>query len=126
MNKIEYNALKFRKRQIIDEFNAAEGKKIDRKLFDEYEEVCDQISEYEHCTDDKIGVFLSYVHDNFPEPMSNSFTRDLVENVVRYAYKEKGQTSWAAKMMIVDLLPEINYEEVEDLLPKFGFREETK
>lgn len=96
------------------------------ETLEKYRIVQERIYEIEYLTDDKIGVFLSYVHDNFPEPMSNSFTRDLVENVVRYAYREKGQTSWAAKMMIVDLLPEINYEEVEDLLPKFGFREETK
>lgn len=95
------------------------------ETLEKYRNVQERIYEIEYLTDDKIQAFLSYMYDNFPEPMSNSFTRDLVENVVRYVYREKGQTSWAAKMMIVDLLPEINYEEVEDLLPKFGFREEN-
>lgn len=78
----------------------------------------------EYLTDDKIKAFLSYMEDNFPEPMQYPFTRELVENVVRYAYEHHGHSSWSALYMITDIIPEVSYEELEKMLTKFGFKDD--
>lgn len=78
----------------------------------------------EYLTEEILADFMEWMEDEFPEPMSNSFARELVENIVRFAYKERGHSSWWAIDMIADLIPEVEYEELEQRLTKFGFKEE--
>ncbi len=79
----------------------------------------------EYLTEEILAEFMEWMKDEFPSSMSNLFARDLVENIVRYAYKERGHSSWWAIDMIADLIPEVEYEELEARLTKFGFREES-
>ena len=78
----------------------------------------------EYLTEEILTEFMEWMEDEFPEPMRSSFTRELVENIVRFAYKERGHSSWWAIDMITDLIPEVEYEELEARLTKFGFEKE--
>ena len=79
----------------------------------------------EYLTEEILTEFMEWMEDEFPSPMINSFTRELIENVIRYAYKEHGHSSWCAVYMIKDILPEVTCEELEARLTKFGFRKEN-
>jgi len=79
----------------------------------------------EYLTEEILTEFMGWMEDEFPDPMSSPFTRELVENIVRYAYKQRGYSSWWAIDMITDLIPEVEYEELEARLTKFGFRKEN-
>ena len=128
-SKMDYDDLQKEQRILAaDVVSAGLKGKVNEELSRNFAEVENLIAQNEHITDDKIKEFLSYMENEFPKPMEHSFTRELVENVVRYAYENHGHTSWSAVYMICDIIPEICVEEVTitNMLSKFGFRKERK
>ena len=123
---MKYGDLVDKMKNLVDEM---EGVKENSKRYNElqemYYEVDREIAKKEYLTDDRINEFLSYMHDTFPEPMSNHFTYDLIRNLVVYAYEKKGHTSWSALYMIADIIPEVDAGELEEYLTRFGFKKEN-
>lgn len=70
--------------------------------------------------ENNIKTFMEFLRNEFPTVMDNHFTMDMVENLIRYAYKHKGHSKDSARFMIFDILPEVGWEEIEFYLPEFG------
>lgn len=64
--------------------------------------------------------FMNYLKDEFTSvPWACPWVRELVENVIRYAYERYGHSKNAAKYMLCDIIPEVNFEEMK-MLPPFS------
>jgi hypothetical protein len=75
--------------------------------------------------------FLEYLEREFPTVFTNSFTRELVENVIDYAIKYEQVSKDQICCFLQNMLPEIDFGEiamfVEDgSLTESGQREKKK
>jgi hypothetical protein len=75
--------------------------------------------------------FLEYLEREFPTVFTNSFARELVENVIDYGIKYERVSKDQICYFLQDMLPEISFGEiamfVEDgSLTEFGKREKKK
>ncbi len=62
----------------------------------------------------EIQKLLDYIQSEFPEPMSNHFTYDLVENTIRYAVDNL--PSDMVLYHIAEMIPEISADELADVI----------
>ena len=64
--------------------------------------------------------FLLYLTHYFPTPMENGWTREMVENVIRYAMKLHAHTKDSLCYFLSDIIPEISFGEVAAFMPDSG------
>lgn len=58
---------------------------------------------------------LHYLHEEFSEPMKNSFTYDLVENLINYIESHCDSLKDAHEIL-VNIIPEVTMEEIEPFI----------
>lgn len=58
-----------------------------------------------------IEKFMEYMRTEFPEPMKNHFTYDLLENTINYLMEQFDDNTYLANT-ISEIVPEITKEEV--------------
>ena len=58
-----------------------------------------------------IEEFMEYMREEFPEPMRNHFTYDLLQNTIEYLMEQFDDNKEFASV-IVGIVPEITDEEV--------------
>ena len=61
-----------------------------------------------------IEKFMEWAHENFPKPLSNHFTYDLLENVVTYANENFSRSEIVDKLLWI--VPEVTKDEWESFL----------
>jgi len=59
---------------------------------------------------------LDYIKEEWPEPMENHFTYDLVKNVIDFADSNWPEDIWMAVYHIVNIVPELTAEELTAIL----------
>ena len=58
-----------------------------------------------------IEEFMEYMRTEFPEPMENHFTYDLLQNTIEYLMEQFDDNTQLANM-ISEIVPEVTEEEV--------------
>ncbi|MBO5969928.1 MAG: hypothetical protein J6S14_15680 [Clostridia bacterium] len=57
-------------------------------------------------------AFKEYLSDQFPEPMSAPFTRDLIDNILAHAHKNYHVGKDMFVNFLDKMIPEITFEEI--------------
>lgn len=57
-----------------------------------------------------IDDFMEYIHEEFPEPLKNHFTYDLVENIINYVIDQVDETDEFISI-IIKIIPEVTENE---------------
>lgn len=64
--------------------------------------------------------FLDYLREEFPEPMQNHFTYDMVDSIIDWIETHCDGLDEAHEM-IVNIIPEVTMEEVEPFINYLPF-----
>ncbi len=68
----------------------------------------------ERITTKEISQLIQYIADEFPEPMENHFTYDMVSNIIKYAAKNFARND--ALYHIAEIIPEVSTDELAPVL----------
>lgn len=63
--------------------------------------------------------FVEYLKERFPGCVEDQWTHDLIYNLIDYAYRNHGHSKGAARAIVRNILPELDFEEIEKYLPDF-------
>ena len=85
----------------------------DGRIFDKAKE-CIEYEVDRLMTEIDIEKLLHYIHEEFPQPMSNHFTYDLVGNIICYAVDNL--PSDMVLYFIAEMIPEVEVDELVAVL----------